>query len=385
MKTFFTQISAPKKHNVNYFLLQHSRTKNELQTTHFQYIRKNKQIFVKNACEIVANVFEPEGTEFVNRFIYFSEDKYFSLIADKLLIDKKKNDSFALSAIQLVDLKQSFSLHKDFKEINNALFFESIFVGFVNKKNQWENKFSNKLFFPLNWLINVFFGLKQFLGQVIFGKKSTRKYNKISKAELFGRLTYAGFEILSELETNTKLLFAAKKVSNAPENEIKQGIFIQLNRVGKEGKMVDVYKVRSMYPYSEFLQEYIYKTNHLDVGGKFKDDFRISKIGKFIRKTWIDELPMLYNLLRGDLKLVGVRPLSKQYFSLYPTELQNLRTKSKPGLIPPFYVDMPKTLQEIIDSELKYLKLYEKSPFKTDFIYFFKALKNILFKGKRSH
>ena len=55
------------------------------------------------------------------------------------------------------------------------------------------------------------------------------------------------------------------------------------------------------------------------------------------------------------MNLVGVRALSKHYFSLYPSDLQELRIKYKPGLIPPFYYDMPKTFDEILSSEKKYL------------------------------
>ena len=139
-----------------------------------------------------------------------------------------------------------------------------------------------------------------------------------------------------------------------------------------------------MYPYAEYLQDYVYKNNALDEGGKFKDDFRVSPIGKIFRKFWIDELPMIWNLIKGDMKLIGVRPLSSHYFALYTTEIQELRTKVKPGLIPPFYADMPKTLDDIMLSEKKYLELYALNPFKTDLSYFFKIFTNILFKGARS-
>ena len=128
----------------------------------------------------------------------------------------------------------------------------------------------------------------------------------------------------------------------------------------------------------------MFQKNDLKDGGKIKDDFRISPEGKILRKFWIDELPMIFNLLKGEMKLVGVRPLSGHYFSLYTKELQELRVKTKPGLIPPFYVDMPVTLEEIIASEIKYLKAYEKAPYHTDFTYFFKSLYNILIKRKRS-
>ncbi len=88
--------------------------------------------------------------------------------------------------------------------------------------------------------------------------------------------------------------------------------------------------------------------------------------------------------VKGDLKLVGVRPLSSHYFHLYDKELQGLRIKTKPGLLPPFYADMPVTLEEIQESERRYLEAYFKNPVRTDWQYFWKAVKNIVIKGKRS-
>ena len=139
-----------------------------------------------------------------------------------------------------------------------------------------------------------------------------------------------------------------------------------------------------MHPYSEYLQDFIYEKFNLQDGGKFKNDFRITYWGRFLRKLWIDELPMFYNLLKGDLKLVGPRPLSLHYFNLYNEELRKRRLKCKPGLIPPYYADKPKTLDEIMKSELKYLQSYEKKPKITDIKYFFQCFYNILFKGARS-
>ena len=141
-----------------------------------------------------------------------------------------------------------------------------------------------------------------------------------------------------------------------------------------------------MHPYSEFLQEYMYLHYHLQEGGKFNHDIRVTTLGRFMRKCWIDEWPMLLNLLRGDMKFVGVRPLSKQYFSLYSQELREKRIHHKPGLLPPFYADMPKTLDEIQASEMRYLvHCEEKGTFCTDFIYFWKILYTIIFRRARSH
>lgn len=83
--------------------------------------------------------------------------------------------------------------------------------------------------------------------------------------------------------------------------------------------------------------------------------------------------------------MVGVRPLSSQYFNLYSKELKEKRSKHKPGLIPPFYADLPKTLDEIMASEMHYLEEHEKHPIKTDIKYFLKAWQNILFKKARSN
>nr|WP_255695654.1 sugar transferase [Rhodohalobacter sp. 614A] len=162
------------------------------------------------------------------------------------------------------------------------------------------------------------------------------------------------------------------------------GALIRLNRVGKGGKMFRVFKMRTMYPYSEYLQDYIFKKHDLREGGKFRNDFRMTSWGKFFRRYWIDELPMVINWFRGEMKLVGVRPLSKHYFELYPKSLQEMRVKVKPGLVPPYYADMPKTLEEIEESERNYLIAYEKSPFLTDVRYFFRAFLNIFLKGARS-
>ena len=112
------------------------------------------------------------------------------------------------------------------------------------------------------------------------------------------------------------------------------GPFVKLRRIGKNGEIINVFKMRTMHPYAEYLQHYIHEKHDLAEGGKIKDDFRVTTLGKLMRTLWIDELPMILNWLIGDVKLVGVRPLSKHYFSLYDKELQELRIKTKPGTDP---------------------------------------------------
>jgi lipopolysaccharide/colanic/teichoic acid biosynthesis glycosyltransferase len=209
------------------------------------------------------------------------------------------------------------------------------------------------------------------------------KNRALTRVEVLGRLCRAGFDVIHEEVINSELYILASKIKEpVRDDNPSNGILIRLNRRGKNAKMIGVYKFRTMYAYAEYVQSYIYKQEGLATGGKIKDDYRINTLGKFLRRTWLDELPMLLNWLKGDLKLVGVRPLSDHYFTLYSEQLQRLRIKAKPGLLPPFYADMPATLEEIQESEERYLKSYLEHPFSTDWTYFCRIMKNIVLKGK---
>jgi len=207
----------------------------------------------------------------------------------------------------------------------------------------------------------------------------------ISYPEALGRISSCGFRILETHKIGSVTWFVAEKVSEPHfDMSATYGPIIKLNRVGKNGNMIRVYKLRTMHPYSEYIQDYVFASNDLKDGGKLKDDYRITNWGKVLRALWLDELPMLVNLLKGEVKLVGVRPLSQHYFNLYPKDLQTLRTKYSPGLIPPFYSDLPVSFEDILDSERRYLESYAQKPISTDIRYFFKSMFNIIFKGARS-
>lgn len=207
----------------------------------------------------------------------------------------------------------------------------------------------------------------------------------ISRAETLGRLCFCGFSIVAEREIGNELYFIAQKMKTSSVDENPSyGPLVRLNRIGAGGHNIVVYKFRTMHPYSEYLQEYVLEKNSLQPGGKFRNDFRVTALGRLMRRAWLDELPMLYNWIRGDLNLVGVRPLSYQYFSMYPDDLRELRKKVVPGLIPPFYADLPETFDEICESERRYINAFLAHPVKTQWVYFWKAVGNIVFKGARS-
>lgn len=89
----------------------------------------------------------------------------------------------------------------------------------------------------------------------------------------------------------------------------KGPIFFSQKRVGKNGELFEMYKFRSMVVNAEELKENLEDQNEMSGPMfKIKDDPRVTKVGKFIRKTSIDELPQLWNVLKGDMSLVGPRP-----------------------------------------------------------------------------
>ena len=225
-----------------------------------------------------------------------------------------------------------------------------------------------------------------FTKRIYFGitKGKNRTYHRV---EVLGRMYRAGFEVIDEGFRRGEFFVLSRKAKEPIWDDEPTGSpLIKLRRVGKDGKLIGVYKFRTMYSYSEYLQPYIYEHNALREGGKFDDDYRINTWGKLMRKFWLDELPMFINVFKGEMKIVGVRPLSKHYFGLYTKEMQDLRIKVKPGLFPPFYYDKKtsETLEDIQESEKRYIEAYFKKPFRTDCLYFFGTIWNIVFRRKRS-
>ena len=108
-------------------------------------------------------------------------------------------------------------------------------------------------------------------------------------------------------------------------------IFSQ-ERIGRDGKAFKFYKFRSMYKDAEERKKELESQNEMNgFMFKMKEDPRITKVGKFIRKTSIDELPQFYNVLKGDMSLVGTRPPTVDEFRQYESH-QKRRLSAKPGI-----------------------------------------------------
>lgn len=131
-------------------------------------------------------------------------------------------------------------------------------------------------------------------------------------------------------------------------------------RVGKNGKKFKFYKFRSMVVNAEEMKKDLMNQNEMKDGVyfKMKDDPRITKIGKFLRKTSLDELPQLFNILKGDISIVGCRPcLVEEYEKM--SEYQKQRFLVPAGLTGEWQVRARSTsssFEEVVKYDLDYIQ-----------------------------
>ena len=283
-------------------------------------------------------------------------------------------------------------INKFFEKVNSKLENEGIFiVCFETIAVRKERHRLGKIPFIKNiWFIIEFIFLRVF--PKVWGLKKvyfliTRGRNRLlSKAEGLGRLVSCGFQIIG-YESYNGLLYVVTKKVKAPDFNMNAsyGPLFKMPRMGQNGKIIKVYKFRTMHPYAEYLQDYVLNINGYSETGKPANDFRLTPWGGFLRKYWLDELPQLLNILQGNLKLVGVRPISQRYFQDIPKDLQDLRLTQKPGCIPPYVaLNRNGNVEDVLQSEREYLNEKLKYPYTTDTKFFFKAIYNIVFKHKRS-
>ncbi len=137
------------------------------------------------------------------------------------------------------------------------------------------------------------------------------------------------------------------------------GIYTSI-RVGKNGKKFKFYKFRSMVVNAEEMKKDLMNQNEMKDGVyfKMKDDPRITKIGKFLRKTSLDELPQLFNILKGDISIVGCRPcLVEEYEKM--SEYQKQRFLVPAGLTGEWQVRVRSTsssFEEVVKYDLDYIQ-----------------------------
>lgn len=158
-------------------------------------------------------------------------------------------------------------------------------------------------------------------------------------------------------------------------------IFFKQKRIGKNGKLFNFYKFRSMVPNADevltkLLKEDKEAAKEYKINKKLENDPRITKIGKILRKTSIDELPQLINVLKGDMSLIGNRPYlprEKEDMGSYYNDI----LKTKPGLTG--YWQVSGRSNTTFEERLKLEKYYSNhNSLKLDIKIFFKTFKVVL-------
>jgi hypothetical protein len=391
---------TPEKHSdstTNQLILNRTST-SEFNIPSVEYIPGNREAKSQNQLRKIYNIFfklldedrkkiaqkniHPEVVNYILKYVKDIDASILIKTEDQSSVDDLEKK--AESVVNFHRINDIRFINKYFESVNKKLLNGGIFIGcvetFTQRKKRLFKKFPVFLASPY-YLFDFIF--KRAFPKICFTKKlyysiTHGRSRLLSLPETLGRLVSCGFEIIDYTDIDNLTYFAVRRISEPVYDKTPSyGFLIKLKRVGKNGKIINVFKCRTMHPYSEYLQEYIYLNNSIKKGGKFDNDFRITAWGKILRKYRFDEIPMLLNLFKGDLKLFGVRPLSFQYYNMYEEKIRERRIKYKPGLIPPFFADLPKTFREILDSEKRYLDSFDSHPLKTDWKYFWKVMYNI--------
>ena len=330
-----------------------------------------------------------------------NEDDY-QMLVEKAQINNKNaaviSDTDRFTLLQMTDYRYSTivdmtilnnirGINKRLCVVNQKLPDEGVYVCCYRPQEYVKQKMLDSYPKGINYIVYGFwFLVRRVIPRLLLVSRLYYDLNKgrkrmLSKTEVLGRLYYCGFEVDNIIRMgHIEYVFSHRRSQPYEQEQVKiYGPLIKLPRVCKDKKIVYFYKTRTMHPYAEYIQNYVFdQRGGMNIADKSDDDWRITTWGRFMRKYWLDELPMLINFLKGDVKLVGIRPLSKAMFEKYPPELQEKRTRCKPGLIPPFYIDHPDTFEELFASENKYLDEYFKHPLWTDTKYFFMTMWSIV-------
>lgn len=153
-------------------------------------------------------------------------------------------------------------------------------------------------------------------------------------------------------------------VALAIKLESKGPVFFSQTRIGKNGRRFSIYKFRSMYLDAEELKKELEEKNEIKgLMFKMEDDPRVTKVGKFLRKTSIDELPQFYNILKGDMSLVGTRPPTTDEFGKYSIHYRR-RLSMTPGLTGLWQVSGRSNIEdfdEVVKYDLEYIDKWSLS------------------------
>lgn len=181
--------------------------------------------------------------------------------------------------------------------------------------------------------MNVDITSEKMVGNVSILKLPAKRYKEILGPKIPYRIVKRTTDIILSLTSLVGLLPFFAIIALAIKLDSKGPVFFKHTRIGKDGKIIKIYKFRTMVENAEDLikrftpeQMKEYEENY-----KLSNDPRITKVGKFLRKTSLDELPQLINILKGDLAIVGPRPVVANELKKYGTNIRKFLSVT-PGL-----------------------------------------------------
>ena len=207
---------------------------------------------------------------------------------------------------------------------------------------------------------------------------STKKYKEVLVKKTPYKLVKRIMDVILSLIGLVVLLPVFAIIALAIKIESKGPVFFKHTRIGRNGKIIKLYKFRSMVENAEdLIQKFTpeqmkeYKENY-----KLTDDPRITKIGKILRKTSLDELPQLINIIKGELSIIGPRPVVQDELEKYGTNAERFLSVT-PGLTGYWAANgrSSTTYEERMKMELFYV---DNLSFKLDIQVFFKTIISVL-------
>ncbi|MCI8948720.1 MAG: sugar transferase [Lachnospiraceae bacterium] len=199
----------------------------------------------------------------------------------------------------------------------------------------------------------------------VHGKKTLNRVGKYAVVT-FARNLFSTKQILAKRMLDVvgslvgMILLGIATIFIAPAIKMESPgpVFFGQTRIGKNGRRFTFYKFRSMYQDAEERKKELMAKNEVQgLMFKMEDDPRITKVGKFIRKTSIDELPQFWNVLKGDMSLVGTRPPTVDEFEQYEAK-HKCRLSMTPGLTGMWQISGRsdiKDFDEVVKLDMQYI------------------------------
>lgn len=278
---------------------------------------------------------------------------YRQIVGIALTDDSETSDVDGVPVVAYTDSLMEYVIRNDVDEV--FIIDENLYG--TSLLNAWINEFCQMG-------INVNVNLSEFDIQYA-GKKTLNRVGKYAVVT-FARNIFSNrqlalkrtLDIIGSLVGMAVLIVATIFVAPAIKLDSPGPVFFGQTRIGKNGRKFTFYKFRSMYVDAEERKKELMAKN--EVNGlmfKMEDDPRVTRVGKFIRKTSIDELPQFWNILKGDMSLVGTRPPTEDEFEKYDIE-HKARLSMTPGLTGMWQISGRsdiKDFDEVVKLDMEYI------------------------------